>query len=74
MTFPKVLFPKLGSEGSAFLTKDQKRRYINGLKCPPENRDPLDPYFEIRISGNIFDHKEDDLGIISSPILGLSDN
>ena len=66
--FPKVLFPKLGSEGSAFLTKDQKRRYINGLKCPPKNRDPLDPNSGKKISGNIFDDKEDTLGIILSPI------
>jgi len=33
--------------------------------------DHLDPNFGKIISGNIFDHKEDNLGIILSPISGL---
>ena len=31
----------------------------------------LDPSFGTKISGNIFDHKEDNLGIILRPISGL---
>ena len=31
----------------------------------------LDPNFGKKISGNIFDHEEDTLGIILSSILGL---
>ena len=36
-----------------------------------KNEAPSDPNFGKRISGNIFDHKEDSLGIILSPISGL---
>ena len=36
-----------------------------------KNVDPLDPNFGERISGNIFDHEEDTLEIILSPISGL---
>ena len=36
-----------------------------------KNGDHLDPDFRKIISGNIFDHEDDDLGIILSPILDL---
>ena len=36
-----------------------------------KNGGNLDPNFGKRISGNIFDHKEDTLGMILSPISGL---
>ena len=36
-----------------------------------KNGDHLDPNFGIKISGNIFDQKEDNLGIILRPISGL---
>ena len=38
-----------------------------------ENGAPLDPNFGKKNSRNVFDHKEDTLWIILSPILGLLD-
>ena len=63
--FPEIIFQKLGSKWSPFLTKGQKR-LCSGVPflalC--QKGDLLDPNLGKIIYGNIFDPKEDTLLII----------
>ena len=54
-----------------FFDKGPKRGLRNPAHHFVKNADPLDPNFGERIFGNLFDHQEDSLGIILSPISGL---
>ena len=70
--FPEIIFPKLGFEGFTFFDSVTVCFVLEPPFWPfVKKGDHLDPDFEKIISGNIFNHKEDTLGIILSPISGL---
>ena len=68
--FPEIIFPKLGSKRPPFLTHTMNLMFHNINKTRflvfVKNWDHLDPNFGKIISGNIFDHKDDNPGVILS--------